>query len=92
MDPNGLDAVDRKMLMTMMDLYNGGPVGIDTLAASIGEDAGTIEDVCEPYLMQQGFLQRTPRGRMVTPFCLEYFHRPAMGAVAKGISSEQISL
>ncbi len=91
-DPNGLDAVDRKMLMTMMDLYNGGPVGIDTLAASIGEDAGTIEDVCEPYLMQQGFLQRTPRGRMVTPFCLEYFHRPAMGAVAKGISSEQISL
>lgn len=91
-DPNGLDAVDRKMLMTMMDLYNGGPVGIDTLAASIGEDAGTIEDVCEPYLMQQGFLQRTPRGRMVTPFCLEYFHRPVLGAAAKGVSSEQISL
>ena len=91
-DPNGLDAVDRKMLMTMMDLYNGGPVGIDTLAASIGEDAGTIEDVCEPYLMQQGFLQRTPRGRVVTPFCLEYFHRAMPGNGMKGISSEQISL
>ena len=91
-DPNGLDAVDRKMLMTMMDLYNGGPVGIDTLAASIGEDAGTIEDVCEPYLMQQGFLQRTPRGRVVTSFCLEYFHRTTPGSGAKGIVSEQISL
>ena len=62
-DPNGLDAIDRKLLQTMMDLYGGGPVGVDTLAASIGEDVGTIEDVCEPYLMQQGFLQRTPRGR-----------------------------
>lgn len=76
-DPNGLDSVDRKLLLTMMELYNGGPVGVDTLAASIGEDAGTIEDVCEPYLMQKGFLQRTPRGRMVTPYCLEYFHHPA---------------
>ncbi len=75
-DPNGLDTVDRKMLMTMMDLYGGGPVGIDTIAASIGEDPGTIEDVCEPYLMQKGFLQRTPRGRMVTNFCREYFHYP----------------
>ena len=86
-DPNGLDAVDRKVLLTMMDLYNGGPVGIDTLAASIGEDVGTIEDVCEPYLMQQGFMQRTPRGRMVTPYCLEYFHRP-VGVCGSG----QISL
>ena len=75
-DPNGLDSVDRKMLTTMMELYGGGPVGIDTLAASIGEDAGTIEDVCEPYLMQKGFLQRTPRGRMVTNYCREYFHYP----------------
>ena len=74
-DPKGLDQVDRRLLTTMMDLYGGGPVGVDTLAASIGEDVGTIEDVCEPYLMQQGFLQRTPRGRMVTPYCLEYFHR-----------------
>ncbi|MBR6684113.1 MAG: Holliday junction branch migration DNA helicase RuvB, partial [Firmicutes bacterium] len=55
-------------------------------------DAGTIEDVCEPYLMQQGFLQRTPRGRMVTPFCLEYFHRTIPGFGCKGVSNEQISL
>ena len=75
-DPNGLGTGDRKMLLTMMDLYGGGPVGIDTIAASIGEDAGTIEDVCEPYLMQKGFLQRTPRGRMVTNYCREYFHYP----------------
>ena len=75
-DPNGLDTVDRKMLMTMMELYGGGPVGIDTIAASIGEDPGTVEDVCEPYLMQKGFLQRTPRGRMVTNYCREYFHYP----------------
>ncbi len=83
-DPNGLDAVDRKVLLTMMELYGGGPVGIDTLAASIGEDAGMIEDVCEPYLMQQGFLQRTPRGRMVTPFCLDYFHRSEVADGAAG--------
>lgn len=78
-DPNGLDPVDRKMLLTMMELYGGGPVGIDTIAASIGEDSGTIEDVCEPYLMQKGFLQRTPRGRMVTDYCREYFHFPLPG-------------
>ena len=92
-DPNGLDSVDRKMLLTMMELYGGGPVGLDTLAASIGEDAGTIEDVCEPYLMQKGFLQRTPRGRMVTNLCREYFHFPASsdhGSSRK--ESEQITL
>ena len=85
-DPNGLDAIDRKLLQTMMDLYGGGPVGVDTLAASIGEDVGTIEDVCEPYLMQQGFLQRTPRGRMVTEYCLEYFHRSVPGRASGQIS------
>ena len=63
------------MLNAMMDLFGGGPVGLETLAASIGEDSGTIEDVCEPYLMQCGFIQRTPRGRIVTPYCLNYFHR-----------------
>ena len=78
-DPNGLDSVDRKMLMAMMDLYQGGPVGIESLAASIGEDPGTLEDVCEPFLMQNGFLQRTPRGRVVTQYCRDYFHRPAPG-------------
>lgn len=78
-DPNGLDTVDRKLLLSMMELYGGGPVGIDTISASIGEDAGTIEDVCEPYLMQKGFLQRTPRGRVVTNYCREYFHFPIPG-------------
>ena len=91
-DPNGLDSVDRKMLLTMMEMYGGGPVGVDTLAASIGEDAGTIEDVCEPYLMQKGFLQRTPRGRMVTNFCREYFHFPLEEGAGEKKGSSQISL
>ena len=78
-DPNGLDTVDRKMLLAMIDMFDGGPVGLDTLAATIGEDPGTIEDVCEPYLMQQGFIQRTPRGRVVTAACLRYFHRELPG-------------
>ena len=78
-DPNGLDTMDQKMLTSMMDLFGGGPVGLETLAAAIGEDSGTIEDVCEPYLMQCGFIQRTPRGRIVTPYCLKYFHRELPG-------------
>ena len=66
-DELGLDKVDRNMLNTMMDKFSGGPVGLDTLAATTGEDTVTIEDVYEPYLMQLGFLMRTPRGRMCTP-------------------------
>ena len=85
-DPCGLDVMDRRLLLTLMDTFGGGPVGLETLAASIGEDVGTVEDVCEPYLMQQGFLQRTPRGRVVTPKCLAYFHRSAPG------SGDQITL
>lgn len=65
-DNRGLDAVDRKMLMTMINYYNGGPVGIKTIAANIGEETGTIEEMYEPYLLQIGFLARTPRGRVVT--------------------------
>lgn len=65
-DSLGLDKLDRKILSTIIDFYNGGPVGVDTLAASIGEERSTIEDVYEPYLMQIGFLSRTPRGRLVT--------------------------
>lgn len=94
-DPNGLDGVDRKLLLTMMELYGGGPVGVDTIAASIGEDAGTVEDVCEPYLMQKGFLQRTPRGRMVTEFCREYFHflpEGNKGKKGKNTYQDQITL
>ena len=66
-DELGLDKVDRNMLTCMMEKFSGGPVGLDTLAATTGEDAVTIEDVYEPYLMQLGFLQRTPRGRVCTP-------------------------
>lgn len=65
-DKYGLDHIDRNMLLTMIQKFRGGPVGLDTLAASIGEDSGTIEDVYEPYLLKTGFIQRTPRGRVVT--------------------------
>lgn len=65
-DPQGFDVMDRKLLEAVIHRFDGGPVGIDNIAASIGEDAGTIEDVIEPYLIQQGFLQRTPRGRIAT--------------------------
>lgn len=71
-DRLGLDYVDRNILVTMIEKFAGGPVGLDTLAAAIGEDAGTIEDVYEPYLIQNGLLNRTPRGRMVTD--LTYRH------------------
>lgn len=66
-DELGLDSIDRRLLSTMIDKFNGGPVGLDTLAASIGEDAATIEDVYEPYLMQITFIARTPRGRICLP-------------------------
>ena len=66
-DELGLDKTDRRLLKTMIDFYNGGPVGLETIAAAVGEEAVTIEDVYEPYLMQIGFLARTPRGRCVTP-------------------------
>ena len=65
-DKMGLDHVDRNLLLTMINKFDGGPVGLDTIAAAIGEDAGTIEDVYEPYLLQLGFIQRTPKGRMAT--------------------------
>lgn len=71
-DRLGLDHIDRNILCTMIDKFKGGPVGLDTLAAAIGEDAGTIEDVYEPYLIKNGFINRTPRGRMVTE--LTYHH------------------
>ena len=66
-DPRGFDVMDRKLLEAVIHRFDGGPVGLDSIAASIGEDAGTIEDVIEPYLIQQGYLQRTPRGRIATP-------------------------
>ena len=72
-DKVGLDQIDRKMLLTMIEKFGGKPVGLDTLAASINEDANTIEDVYEPYLMQLGYIQRTPRGRIVTKLGYEHF-------------------
>lgn len=74
-DDLGLDRVDRTMLATMMDKFGGGPVGLDTLAATTGEDPITIEDVYEPYLMQLGFLMRTPRGRVCTPYAYAHLKR-----------------
>ncbi len=72
-DSMGLDNTDRNILMTMIEKFGGGPVGLDTLAAAIGEDSGTIEDVYEPYLIQNGFINRTPRGRVVTERCYKHF-------------------
>ncbi|MBP5154412.1 MAG: Holliday junction branch migration DNA helicase RuvB [Lachnospiraceae bacterium] len=75
-DACGLDRIDRSMLRMIIDYYGGGPVGLDTLAAALGEDPGTLEDVYEPYLMQNGFLKRTPRGRMVTDQALLHLGYP----------------
>ena len=78
-DRMGLDSLDRRMLKSIIDFYNGGPVGLDTLAATINEDAVTIEDVYEPYLLQNGFLTRTPRGRCVTRRAYEHLGLEYMG-------------
>lgn len=75
-DNLGLDSNDKRMLLTVMEYYDGGPVGLDTLAATIGEESDTVEDVIEPYLMQIGFINRTPRGRVVTRKAYEHFNIP----------------
>lgn len=72
-DSQGLDNTDRSILETMIKKFGGGPVGLDTLAAAIGEDSGTLEDVYEPYLIKNGFINRTPRGRIVTEHCYKHF-------------------
>jgi Holliday junction DNA helicase RuvB len=72
-DPRGFDVMDRKLLRTIIEKFDGGPVGIDNLAAAIGEERGTLEDVVEPFLIQEGFLQRTSRGRVATPHAYEHF-------------------
>jgi Holliday junction DNA helicase RuvB len=72
-DKFGLDQNDRNILMTIIEKFQGGPVGLDTLAASLGEDGGTIEDVYEPYLVKNGFINRTPKGRVATDFAYEHF-------------------
>jgi Holliday junction DNA helicase RuvB len=72
-DDHGFDMMDRKLLLALIDKFDGGPVGIDSLAASISEERGTIEDVIEPFLIQQGFIMRTPRGRMATKHAYLHF-------------------
>jgi Holliday junction DNA helicase RuvB len=74
-DREGFDQMDRTLLLTIIDKFGGGPVGLDTLAAAIGEEKDTIEDVIEPFLIQQGFLNRTPRGRMATAAAREHLDR-----------------
>lgn len=86
-DKLGLDNIDRKIILTIIDKFNGGPVGLDTLAASIGEDPGTIEDVYEPYLMQITFIARTPRGRICLPDAYTHF-----GRKANQLAYEQLSM
>lgn len=75
-DPRGLDHIDHKLMQSMIERFGGGPVGLDALAASIGEERITIEDVYEPYLLQIGFIQRTPRGRIATDSCYKHFGYP----------------
>jgi Holliday junction DNA helicase RuvB len=82
-DNIGLDVMDRKLLLSVIEKFGGGPVGVDNLAAAISEERDTIEDVLEPYLIQQGFLKRTPRGRMATSIAYQHFGI----ALEKGLSS-----
>lgn len=74
-DQHGLDQMDHKILLTLIEKFEGGPVGISTIATAIGEDSGTIEEVYEPFLIKEGFLKRTPRGRVVTPLAYRHFGR-----------------
>ena len=71
-DTFGLDQIDNKLLLTIIDKFRGGPVGLNTIATAMGEDAGTIEDVYEPYLIKEGFIKRTPRGREATPLAYQH--------------------
>ena len=87
----GLDPVDRRMMAAIIDNYNGGPVGLETLAATIGEESVTLEDVYEPYLMQLGFLTRTPRGRCVTQKAYQHLHKPIPGGSVKEPLMDQLT-
>ncbi len=82
-DPKGIDHIDHKLLIAMIERFRGGPVGLDTIAASIGEESTTIEDVYEPYLLQIGFIQRSPRGRIVTPLAYEHLGIPLLDEMNK---------
>jgi Holliday junction DNA helicase RuvB len=75
-DERGFDKMDRSLLLTLIDKFDGGPVGVETLAAAIGEERDTIEDVYEPFLIQEGYLARTPKGRTATGLAYDHFGRP----------------
>jgi len=87
-DKHGFDHMDRRLLMTMIDKFEGGPVGIDSLAAAISEERDTLEDVVEPYLIQQGFIMRTPRGRVVTQYAYRHFGLQPSSRVADLFNTE----
>ena len=91
-DQLGLDPIDRRMMRAIIENYGGGPVGLETLAATIGEEAVTLEDVYEPYLMQLGFLTRTPRGRCVTQKAYRHLHRAVPGGMAPQSPMDQLTL
>ena len=84
-DASGLDYMDRKFLETIMFKFGGGPVGIETLAASVGEERDTLEDVYEPYLVKEGFVDRTPRGRMATRKAYEHFKKLGFPQAQEGL-------
>jgi Holliday junction DNA helicase RuvB len=83
-DHLGFDVMDRKLLLAVLEKFGGGPVGLDNLAAAIGEERDTIEDVLEPYLIQQGYLMRTPRGRVATQQAYQHFGLPMPKGLASG--------
>ena len=78
-DRSGLDEMDNKILSTIIDKFSGGPVGLTTIATAVGEEAGTIEEVYEPFLIQEGYIKRTPRGRQVTEKAFNHMEKPLLG-------------
>lgn len=84
-DSCGLDEMDNRILSTLIDKFHGGPVGLNTIATAVGEQAGTLEEVYEPYLIQEGFLMRTPRGRQATHYAYEHLGRPSHGGHQEGL-------
>ena len=89
-DPLGFDIMDRRLLLAIIEKFNGGPVGVENLAAAIGEERDTIEDVIEPYLIQQGYLMRTPRGRIATANVYRHIGLKSPEALKDGSSTEEL--
>lgn len=88
-DSRGLDEMDKKILLTIIDKFGGGPVGLNSMAVAVGEDAGTIEEVYEPFLVQEGFMKRTPRGRVATAQAYKHFQRKPAGPEQAGLDFDQ---